>query len=61
MAMKRVTSPQVAEPIPETWSNCKVAGDFIQVAGMVSGYDGDAIAGGFDVYEQARRTFAKIK
>ena len=61
MAMKRVTSPQVAEPIPETWSNCKVAGDFIQVAGMVSGYDGDAIAGGDDVYEQARLTFAKIK
>ena len=61
MAMKRVTSPQVAEPIPETWSNCKVAGDFFQGAGMDSGYDGDAIAGGDDVYEQARLTFAKIK
>jgi 2-iminobutanoate/2-iminopropanoate deaminase len=61
MAMKRITSVQVAEPIPETWSNCKVAGDFFQIAGMVSGYQDDVIAGGDDVYEQARLTFTKIK
>jgi len=61
MAMKRITSKQVAEPIPETWSNCKVHGDFFQIAGCVSGYENNVIAGGDDVYEQARITFTKIK
>ena len=61
MAMKRITSKKVAEPIPETWSNCKVHGDFFQVAGCVSGYENNVIAGGDDVYEQARITFTKIK
>ncbi len=61
MAMQRITSDQVTEPAPETWSNCKVAGDFFQIAGMVSGYRDGAVAGGDDVYEQARLTFAKIK
>lgn len=61
MSMKRITSDLVAEPIPETWSNCKVHGDFFQIAGCVSGYDNDVIAGGDDVYEQARITFTKIK
>ena len=61
MSMKRVISPHVAEPQPETWSNCKVAGNFIQIAGCVSGYENDVIAGGDDVYEQAKITFTKIK
>ena len=61
MAMKRITSKQVAEPIPETWSNCKVHGDFFQIAGCVSGYENNVIAGGDDIYEQARITFTKIK
>jgi len=61
MAMKRITSKKVAEPIPETWSNCKVHGDFFQIAGCVSGYENNVIAGGDDVYEQARITFTKIK
>jgi len=61
MAMKRIISKQVAEPIPETWSNCKVHGDFFQIAGCVSGYENNVIAGGDDVYEQARITFTKIK
>jgi enamine deaminase RidA (YjgF/YER057c/UK114 family) len=61
MAMKRITSDQVAEPIPETWSNCKVHGDFFQIAGCVSGYENNVIAGGDDVYEQAQITFSKIK
>ena len=59
--MRRVTSNQVPEPLLETWSNCKVHGDFFQIAGMVSGYENDEIAGGDDVYEQARLTFTKIK
>ncbi len=60
MPMKRITSDQAPEPIPETWSNCKVAGEFIQIAGMTSGYEGGVINGGDDVYEQARLTFVKI-
>ena len=59
--MRRVTSNQVPEPLLETWSNCKVHGDFFQIAGMVSGYENDEIAGGDDVYQQARLTFIKIK
>ena len=59
--MHRVTSDHVAEPQAETWSNCKVHGDFFQIAGCVSGYANDVIAGGDDVYEQARITFTKIK
>ncbi len=59
--MHRITSPHVAEPQAETWSNCKVHGDFFQIAGCVSGYENDQIAGGDDVYEQARLTFTKIK
>ena len=59
--MHRVTSPHVGEPRPETWSNCKVHGNFFQISGCVSGYDNDVIAGGDDVYEQARITFTKIK
>ena len=59
--MHRITSPHVGKPQPETWSNCKVHGDFFQIAGCVSGYENDVIAGGDDVYEQARITFTKIK
>ena len=47
--MRRVTSNQVPEPLLETWSNCKVHGDFFQIAGMVSGYENNEIAGGDDV------------
>jgi len=59
--MRRIMASQVSEPLPETWSNCKIHGDFFQIAGMVSGYKNDEIAGGDDVYEQARLTFTKIK
>jgi enamine deaminase RidA (YjgF/YER057c/UK114 family) len=58
--MRRITSEHVAEPQPETWSNCKVAGDFVQISGMVSGYRDGVIAGGDDMYEQARLIFEKI-
>ncbi len=59
--MRRVTSPQVAEPQPETWSNCQVIGDQVWISGMVSGYAGDVIAGGDDMYEQSRLIFEKIQ
>ena len=59
--MRRVTSPHVAEPQPETWSNCRVIGDQVWISGMVSGYGDDVIAGGDDMYAQARLIFEKIE
>ena len=61
MPMTRITSEHVAEPQPETWSNCKVVGDQIFVSGMVSGYQDGEIAGGNDMYMQSRLIFEKIQ
>ena len=33
---RRVTSPDVAEPPPETWSNCLVAGNTVYIAGLTA-------------------------
>ena len=57
---KRVSSPQVPEPPPQTWSNCLVVGNQVFVAGMVA-RDGDKVLGGDSMYEQAKAVFAKIK
>jgi 2-iminobutanoate/2-iminopropanoate deaminase len=58
--IKRVSSPQVAEPAPGTWSNCLVVNGVAYVAGMIArGNDGKIVAG--DEYEQAKAIFAKIK
>src|SRR5512144_1299332 len=57
---KRVSSPQVPEPPPGTWSNCVVVGNQVFIAGMVA-RDGDKVLGGNSMYEQARAVFAKIK
>jgi 2-iminobutanoate/2-iminopropanoate deaminase len=58
--IRRVTSPHVAEPPPETWSNCLVAGNTVYIAGLTArGAGGDALGG--DDEAQARAIFAKIK
>ena len=58
---RRVTSPNVAEPPPERWSNCLVVGDVCYVAGMTSrANDGKTIEGA-NAYEQAKAIFSKIK
>jgi len=61
--IRRVTSPEVAEPPPETWSNCLVAGNTVYIAGLTArgarGAGGEAVGG--DDEEQARVIFAKIK
>jgi 2-iminobutanoate/2-iminopropanoate deaminase len=55
----RVTSPQVKEPPPATWSNCLIVDGIAYVAGMIArGNDGAIIAG--DEYQQAKTIFAKI-
>lgn len=59
-AKKRVSSPHVPEPPPQTWSNCLVVGNQVFIAGMVA-RDGTGVIGGDNMYEQARAVFAKIK
>ncbi len=58
MAAMRVTHPDVAEPPPETWSNCLVAGNHIFVAGMTARTGTEILAD--DEYGQARAIFEKI-
>ena len=61
MRMKRITSEHVNEPPPETWSNCKVAGDFVYFAGFTAGPRTGEVAGGDDMYAQSRIIFEKIR
>jgi len=58
-AKQSVRSPQVADPPPDTWSNCLVVGNQVYIAGMTA--DADRIAAGMSMYEQAQGTFAKIR
>jgi 2-iminobutanoate/2-iminopropanoate deaminase len=56
----RVTSPQVAEPVPGTWSNCLVVDGVAYISGMVGrDNNGQVVVG--DEYEQAKLSFAKIR
>jgi 2-iminobutanoate/2-iminopropanoate deaminase len=57
---KRVSSPSVPEPPPQTWSNCLVVGNQVYIAGMVA-RSGAQLLGGDSMYEQARAVFGKIK
>ncbi|MFM9887430.1 MAG: RidA family protein [Burkholderiales bacterium] len=58
---KRISSPAVAEPPPERWSNCIVVDNVCYTAGMTSRTnDGKTIEGNGE-YEQSRAIFTKIK
>ncbi|MFN0303415.1 MAG: RidA family protein [Burkholderiales bacterium] len=58
---KRISSPAVAEPPPERWSNCIVVDNVCYTAGMTSRTnDGKTIEGGGE-YEQSKAIFTKIK
>ena len=58
--IRRISSPHVAEPAPETWSNCLVVNGVAYVAGMIArGNDAKIVEG--DEYEQAKVIFAKIR
>lgn len=59
MPKKRIVSPKVTEPPPQTWSNCLKLGNQVFVAGMTC-RDGTTIVVGASMYEQSRATFAKI-
>jgi 2-iminobutanoate/2-iminopropanoate deaminase len=52
----RVSSPQVPDPPPETWSNCLVEGGIAYVAGMTAS-GGDLT----DEYTQAKTILTKIR
>ena len=57
---KKISSPQVPDPPPQTWSNCLVVGNQVFVAGMVA-RDGGGVIGGDSMYGQAKAIFGKIK
>ena len=60
MRKKRVSSAQVPDPPPQTWSNCLVVGNQVFIAGMTA-RSGSEVAGGDSMYGQAQAIFAKIK
>jgi 2-iminobutanoate/2-iminopropanoate deaminase len=61
MTMQRVTSPHVKEAPPGTWSNCRVHGNQIFVAGMTASDGTGGMLGDGSMYSQAKATFTKIK
>jgi 2-iminobutanoate/2-iminopropanoate deaminase len=59
--IERISSPEVAEPPPERWSNALRVGNVLYVSGMVSrSNDGKTILGNGE-YEQAKIIFGKIR
>ena len=61
MKIQRVSSPHLEEPAPGTWSNCRVYGNQVFIAGMTAGDGKGGVLGDGSVYGQARETFTKIK
>ena len=61
MTIKRVTSPHVKEAAPGTWSNCRVHGDQVFIAGMTAGDGQGGMLGDGSTYSQAKETFTKIR
>jgi enamine deaminase RidA (YjgF/YER057c/UK114 family) len=59
-AKQAIHTPKVADPQPQTWSNCLVVGQQVFIAGMTSARGGE-LEGGDSMYGQAKGTFAKIK
>lgn len=61
MKMKSVHSAKVREPAPSTWTNAKLYGNQLFISGMTA-HDGNGnVEGDGSIYDQARRTFQKIK
>ena len=61
MKIQRVSSPHLKEPAPGTWSNCRVYGNQVFIAGMTAGDGHGGVLGDGSMYGQARETFTKIK
>jgi 2-iminobutanoate/2-iminopropanoate deaminase len=60
MTIERITSTEVTEPAPGTWSNCLKVGDTVYVAGLTA-RDKNLKATGGDEYDQARLIFERIR
>src|SRR6185436_3231357 len=58
---QRFTSPNVPEPAPGTWSNCRVYGNQFFVAGMTASDGKGGVLGDGSMYSQAKEAFGKIK
>jgi 2-iminobutanoate/2-iminopropanoate deaminase len=56
----RVSSPEVPDPPPGTWSNCLVVNGVAYVAGMTAGVAAPNTRPG-DEYAQAKAIFTKIR
>jgi 2-iminobutanoate/2-iminopropanoate deaminase len=61
MKMQRVTSPKLNEPAPGTWSNCRVYGNQVFIAGMTAGDGKGGMLGDGSMYSQAKEAFTKVK
>ena len=61
MKMARVTSPQVKEAAPGTWSNCRVHGNQVFIAGVTANDGTGGMLGDGSMYSQAKETFTKIR
>lgn len=61
MKMQRVISPHVKEAAPGTWSNCRVYGHQVFIAGMTAGDGQGGLLGDGSMYSQAKEIFTKIK
>jgi len=60
MKKRRVSSPGVPEPPPQTWSNALVVGNQVFIAGMTARVGAETV-GGDSMYGQARAIFDKIR
>jgi 2-iminobutanoate/2-iminopropanoate deaminase len=61
MKMKTIHAASVKEPAPRTWSNAKVCANQFFVSGMTAHDGAGKVEGDGSMYDQAHRTFAKIK
>ena len=61
MKIQRVTSPKLSEPAPGTWSNCRVYGNQVFIAGMTAGDGRGGVLGDGSMYSQAKEAFTKVK
>ncbi|WP_414444412.1 RidA family protein [Burkholderia sp. 22PA0106] len=60
MTIQRITSAEVTEPAPHTWSNCLKVGDTVYVAGLTARDKQLKPVGGGE-YEQSRLIFERIR
>jgi len=61
MTMQSIRSPQIKSAPPQTWTNCKVNGDQFFISGMTAHDLSGNVEGDGSMYDQARRTFQKIR